>query len=347
MSSGMPVVDLTSWRTGGPAARGQVARDVSTACATLGFFQVIGHGVAPDAVAGMTAAADRVFGLAAADKRRLSCPPEVRRGFSPVGTAAAAGELAPGGPSDRFEAFELGPEVVDETDPAVMAVRDSLLAPNVWPSAPSWLRQVLVEYFDAVAALARTITRVFAAALDLPEEFFLERCQHPTERLRLIRYADDPAAVPPVASHPGMSPHTDDGILTVLHADQVPGFELVGPDGRWWPVMPVDGAFVVNIGDLLAEWTNDRWRSTVHRVVAPTPQAGGSSARRSAAFFFEGDHDCLVECLPTCTSATEPPRYAPFLVGDRRRRGAGAPAAVVGPTIGDTVSARIGVVASG
>jgi isopenicillin N synthase-like dioxygenase len=350
----MPVVDLGSWRTAGPGARAQVARHVSTACATLGFFQVTGHGVDPDLVGAMLAAHDRLFGLAPSEKRRLLCPPEANRGYSPSGADPLAQSQGIAAPPDCFEAFNLGREVVDETDPAVAAVRDSFLAPNVWPSSPPWIRDVLVDYFAAVADLARTITRIFAAALELPEEFFLERCQHPTETLRLIRYEEVLGAPEALDGQQGMGAHTDDGIVTVLHADRVPGFELVGPDGRWWPVIPAEGAFVVNIGDLLAEWTNDRWRSTVHRVVpppsshVPEPDPGpGRFVRRSAAFFLDGDHDCLVECLPTCTSTDDPPRYPPIRAGEHlRQKSAGSREGRVPATV-DTVRDRIGAVVDG
>jgi isopenicillin N synthase-like dioxygenase len=343
----MPVVDLASWRTGGPASRAEVARHVSTACSTLGFFQVIGHGVEPDLLGAMLAANDRLFGLDPSEKRRLLCPPEVNRGYSPSGAESLAKSLGVVAPPDRFEAFNVGRDVVDESDPAVAAVRDSFLAPNVWPSSPPWIRDVVVAYFDAVAELARTITRIFAAALELPEEFFLERCRHPTETLRMIRYEEAVEAAAPVAGQQRMGAHTDYGIVTVLHADRVPGFELVGPDGRWWPVVPSEGAFVVNIGDLLAEWTNDRWRSTVHRVVPPPPSSSGPVVRRSAAFFLDGDHDCLVECLPTCTSADDPPRYPPIRAGEHLRQKLGGSRQGRVPTTVDTVRDRIGAVVNG
>jgi isopenicillin N synthase-like dioxygenase len=113
-----------------------------------------------------------------------------------------------------------------------------------------------------------------------------------------------------------MGAHTDYGILTVLYADRVPGLEIVGPDGEWHGVVPPDDAFLVNLGDLLAEWTNDRWRSTLHRVVPPPRGTQGAAIRRSIAFFHDGNHDALIECLPTCCSADNPPRYPAVVAGD-------------------------------
>jgi isopenicillin N synthase-like dioxygenase len=100
----------------------------------------------------------------------------------------------------------------------------------------------------------------------------------------------------------------------VLYAEPVAGLQIVAPDGDWIDVMPADDALVINLGDLTAQWTNDQWRSTVHRVVPPS--VSGPAVRRSAAFFLDGNWDALIECLPTCTSATDPPRYPPVTAGD-------------------------------
>ncbi|MDQ6696470.1 MAG: isopenicillin N synthase family oxygenase, partial [Actinomycetota bacterium] len=94
------------------------------------------------------------------------------------------------------------------------------------------------------------------------------------------------------------------------------GLQIVGPDGAWHDVVPAPGALLINLGDLLAQWTNDRWRSTLHRVIPPPPGSGGAARRRSAAFFHDGNYDALVECLPTCATADQPARYAPVLAGD-------------------------------
>jgi isopenicillin N synthase-like dioxygenase len=132
-----------------------------------------------------------------------------------------------------------------------------------------------------------------------------------------------------------MGAHTDYGIVTVLYADAVPGLQIVGPDGEWQDVLPTEGAFLVNLGDLLAEWTNDRWRSTLHRVVPPDPRTSDAARRRSVAFFHDGNYDALVECLPTCCSGDNPPKYAPILAGDHLM------AKLLGPrtlTVSDAVS---------
>ena len=196
------------------------------------------------------------------------------------------------------------------------AERHRHLAPNLWPAQPPELRPALVAYFTAARAVAHRLTSAFAVALGLDEDFFEQHTRHSTDMLRSIRYERSPGAPDPLPGQQRMGAHTDYGIVTVLWADPVPGLQIVGPDGAWHDVVPAPGARLVNLGDLLAQWTNDRWRSTLHRVVPPSAGVDGPAVRRSMAFFHDGDHDALVEVLPTCTSADDPPRYPPVRAGD-------------------------------
>ena len=113
-----------------------------------------------------------------------------------------------------------------------------------------------------------------------------------------------------------MGAHTDYGSITVLLADPVPGLQISDGAGSWHDVVPSEGSFVVNVGDLLSEWSNDRWRSTLHRVVPPPPGVVGAVRRRSVAWFQQPNHDAVIECLPTCCDAANPPRYSPVTSGD-------------------------------
>ena len=313
----VPVVDVSGWSSGDPAARIGVIRAVDDALRRVGFMQVVGHGVAPNVIQGMLDACDRFFALPA-DAKAETLPPsaDVNRGWAPLGTESLLYSLGADAPPDLFEAFNIGRDVVDEADPAVAVERHRFLAPNSWPEALPEMRGPVVAYFDEVAGLASRLCEIFAVALGVEQDFFARRCQHPTETLRMIRYERAPGSPDPLPEQMRMGAHTDYGIVTVLYGDQVPGLEVLGPDGAWHGVVPVDGAYLVNLGDLLAEWTNDRWRSTLHRVVPPPASADGPSLRRSAAFFLDGDYDALVECLPTCCDDENPPHYPPVLAGE-------------------------------
>ena len=134
--------------------------------------------------------------------------------------------------------------------------------------------------------------------------------------MRANNYERRPGAPEPLPDQMRMGAHTDYGSITVLLADQVPGLQIRDDEGRWIDVMPPEDGFLVNIGDLLAEWTNDRWRSTLHRVVPP-PYAGDGAARRtSIAWFQQPNWNALISCLSTCCGDGNPPRYKPVRSGD-------------------------------
>jgi isopenicillin N synthase-like dioxygenase len=110
--------------------------------------------------------------------------------------------------------------------------------------------------------------------------------------------------------------HTDFGTVTVLYQDDAPGgLQVQHRDGRWLDVPPVPGSFVVNLGRLMTLWTNDRWASTVHRVVNPPPDQSHLD-RISIAFFHQPNPDAAIACIPTCADADNPPRHAPVRSGN-------------------------------
>ncbi len=301
----VPVVDL---------AASDAPERLDAACRSVGFMSVLGHGVDREVINAMVDATDEFFALPLEEKWRYRSPsPQVNRGYAAKGTEGLTYSLGVDGrPPDLFEAFNIGPEV----RPAGVPADRPEFAPNIWPAAPGHLKDALVPYFAAVAALARRITGVMALALGLDVRFFDAKTDHSTDTLRVNHYARAAGEADPVPGQQRMGAHTDYGIVTVLWADQVPGLEIVGPDGGWHGVLPPDGAFLVNLGDLLAEWTNDRWRSTLHRVVPPPRTVAGPAVRRSMAFFHDGNYDAVIECLPTCCSADNPPRYPPVVAGD-------------------------------
>ena len=167
---------------------------------------------------------------------------------------------------------------------------------------------------------SRRVTRMMAYTLDLPLDFFTAYEDHSLDVLRLNVYAAN--SVDSVSQHGqmGMGAHTDYGIVTVLWADPVePGLQVLGRDGRWRSAIPEPGNLLINIGDLLARWTNDRWLSSLHRVSPPVNSKGQVVRRRSAAFFHDGNADAIVSCLPNCTGPSNPARYEPITVAEHIR----------------------------
>jgi len=351
MTALVPVIDISSWTSGDPLEQVRLATEVDRACREVGFLQIVGHGVPQEVIDAMLAGSDALFGLPDDVKLAMTSPAaEINRGYAALGTESLTYSLGVETPPDLFEAFNIGPEPVDETDPAIAAERHRIFAANIWPAAdaPSLdvdeLRDAWLAYFGEVAALARRLTSIFAMALGLDVDFFVDKTDHSTDTLRVIRYERQPGSPDPLPGQVRMGAHSDYGIVTVLYADAVPGLEIVGPDGQWHGVVPVDGAFLVNLGDLLAEWTNDRWRSTLHRVTPPPVGDETPALRRSAAFFHDGNYDALVEVLETCCSPENPPRYAPILAGDHLMAKLTAPRNQVASTATDFAGDRLDAV---
>jgi isopenicillin N synthase-like dioxygenase len=151
--------------------------------------------------------------------------------------------------------------------------------------------------------------RIFALSLGLDETFFDRKIDKHVSSLRFINYPDQP--IPPAQGQKRAGEHTDYGALTILKVEDAPGgLQVRDRSGNWIDVGYVPGTFVVNIGDLMMQWTNDRWISTLHRVMNPPTEAARSSRRISMVFFHQPNYDTDVTCLPTCTSVANPPRYA-------------------------------------
>jgi isopenicillin N synthase-like dioxygenase len=329
-----PVVDLSE-----ADAHCQIDR----ACRAVGFFQVVEHGIERDTIASALTEVDEFFARPLAEKMRWTSPaPEIERGYSAKGSEGLSYSLGLDRPPDLFEAFTMAREEYPPEDPKFVDDRHHFFEPNIWPDDAPGLRRALTTYYLDVQALAHRLTTLFTQALEMELDFFETRTRHSLDTLR-VNYFEGLPGQQVLDDQFGIGPHTDYGILTVLLADGTPGLEVLTPDGEWRAVRTVPGALVVNIADMLAQWTNDHWRSTLHRVQAVRPRAGLPVRRRSLPFFHEGDYDMVVECLPTCCSEDDPPRYPPVVAGEhvaaKVLSGRLQEVADAGSTLGDRVAA--------
>lgn len=310
------MVDLSGWWGGDAGSRAAVAADVDLAARSLGFMQLVGHRVPDEATRALVRAIDGFFGLPADVKRRSIAPAGVNRGYTAPGSERLSYSIGLDSPADLFEAFNVGACADDfphlELDPVVYAA-------NVWPEEPASFAADVTTWFRAAGDLARTMEEVFALALGLPSGWFTTSTDHSIDVLRLVNYAV-PEGTPVLPDQLGMGAHTDYGMVTILWADPVPGLEVLDPAGDWGSVVPLDGALLVNLGDLTARWTNDRWRSTMHRVVPPVDDRGRSVRRRSAAFFHDGNADAVVSTLEPCRDADSGSAYPDTTVGEHLAR---------------------------
>lgn len=306
-------VDLEPFRLGGPEDRLAVARAIDDACRDTGFLVLTGHGVPSEVVERYVARGTEFFALPLEEKRRVAvADPAANVGYTELGQEALAYTLGEATPPDLFEALTFNRP--DADGPAFDAMR-AFFHPNVWPDRPIGLRAAFEAYEVALRQVSHTVLRAMELALDLPAEWLVERNRNAVITTRSINYERAPGAPEPEPGQMRLGAHTDYGVLTLLHADDVPGLE-VHRDGTWHPVSVAPGTFVGNIGDMLARWTNDRWRSTLHRVVPPPADATGAVRRRSIARFMDGDPSLTIECLPSCTSAEAPARYDPVNAGE-------------------------------
>jgi isopenicillin N synthase-like dioxygenase len=320
MSFHVPTVDITPYVTDGtPEARAEVAQQIDDACRRVGFIQITGHGI-PDAVIdGLTDAMDGFFALSLDEKKTYRTPPKINRGYSPPKSESLSLSLGVEQASrmnDFFEAFNVGAGQADY--PASPGLPQPDYAENLWPDVEGFEAQVQT-YFGEAARVARTMTRIFADALGLAPDFFAERSGHSLDVMRMNNYALPPGTdVTLDGDLIGMGEHTDYGIVTILWADQVKGLQVLGADGSWNDVSPADDALLINLGDVTARWTNERWMSTLHRVKPPVID-GTIERRRSAAFFHDGDVDAVIETLPSCIDSEHPDLYTPITIGDHIR----------------------------
>ena len=181
-----------------------------------------------------------------------------------------------------------------------------------WPQGgPPTLAPALTAYYRAMEALAGELLRIFAAALRLEPDFFLGKARSHWCVLRTLNYPEQPPGAPP--PNPGqlrIAAHSDYGTLTILRADDAPGgLQVLRADGSWSDVVIPEHAFCVNLGDLMQRWTNDAWRSTVHRVVNPPSNPGRPTRRQSAAFFHNLDREAEVDVIETCVTPDRPAKY--------------------------------------
>lgn len=311
----VPVIDIAPFRLGSTTERQAVAAAVDRACRDIGFLVIAGHGVDPALVERTRATAREFFDLPLAEKQQVARPaPHIARGYIGLHDESLARSRDPAAyGSDLNESLMIGP--VDTPPPAVAASGGAHFAPNLWPARPAELRAVWSDYYRDMGALAATVMRLFALALKLPEHHFDDKIGHHISRLRVRHYPAQHEAPAPGQIRAGA--HSDYGSLTLLATEDKPGgLQVCNAAGQWRDVPVVPGAFIVNIGDLMARWTNDTWVSTLHRVVNPPAGTGAAARRLSLVFFHNPDHDARIESLVP----GQPAKYPPTTSGEHLRR---------------------------
>jgi isopenicillin N synthase-like dioxygenase len=315
----VPVIDIAPFYSGSSEGKGKVAQAVDRACRDIGFLVITGHRVPPSLIGRVESTSREFFRLPLEEKQRLKRPADDQvRGYSAVGDEGLSYSLGKKTPGDLKESLTIGPIDPPETPYFKGPAAGPHFAPNLFPASLPDLKASWSEYFEAMSRLSSDLMRMFALGLALPEAFFEDKIDRHISMFRVLSYPSQPQEPEPGQLRAGA--HSDYGSLTIVKIEDRPGgLQVCNKAGDWVDVPAVPGSFVVNIGDLMMQWTNDKWISTLHRVANPPRARAGDSLRQSLVFFHQPNYDAMVECLPSCLAPGEQAKYAPISSGDHLR----------------------------
>jgi isopenicillin N synthase-like dioxygenase len=307
-AASLPVIDVSGLSSKKLGDRQVVGAQLRAACLDKGFFYIKNHGVSEALVDDVFAEAAAFFSLPAARKAEVDkAKSKANRGYEPL----QGQTLEAGAPPDLKEGYYIGPEHGAD-DPRVLAGIFNHGA-NQWPAERPNFRPVMMSYLDVMLDLSARMMRGIALSLELPEDYFADYCSNVMATVRLLHYPPHPPHALP--GQKGAGAHTDFGGLTLLRQDDNGGLQVWDQAAdAWIHADPIPATYVVNLGDMIARWTNDRYRSTVHRVVNTSGRE-----RYSVPFFYTGNYAHKVVCIPTCLKPGEAAKHPPTTVEDHMR----------------------------
>jgi isopenicillin N synthase-like dioxygenase len=294
----LPIIDISPLYAADESAWAAVARQIDAACRDRGFFYIQGHPIPAQRIEALLSAAKTFFASPLEEKLKIDITQtRHHRGYG----AIASEQLDPAQPCDLKETFDMGLDL-PASHPEVLAGKP-LRGSNRHPQQDGW-RELFERHYSDMQELAKTLLRAIALALGIERDFFDKRFEQPVSAFRVIHYPPRQTADSPAQQ--GAGAHTDYGCVTLLYQDPAGGLQVRNVDGEWIDAPYVEGTFVVNIGDMMARWSNDRYTSTPHRVISPL-----GVHRYSMPFFAEPHPDTRIACLPNCSGPDNPPKYPP------------------------------------
>jgi isopenicillin N synthase-like dioxygenase len=309
----VPVIDIGPFLSGDPAGARAVAEAVREACEGIGFFTVTGHRVPESTIDRLYSDARVFFGLPLDEKLRIRKPEGTySKGYTAMGVKTVGKDRNPDLRPSLHESYAIGQ--LDATDDPYYRCEaaGTNFSPNLWPERPTDLKPAMTAYYREMERLSGAILAIFAHILDVPVAYFADRLDRHISILRLMHYPDLARQAEPGEERAGA--HTDTTAITILRVDDSPGgLQVRTPDGRWIDVARIPQAFIINIGDIMMRWTNDRFVSTMHRVVNP-PTFGGGTGRISIPYFCMPNYDAVIECIPSCVGQRA--KYPPVTSGE-------------------------------
>jgi isopenicillin N synthase-like dioxygenase len=301
----IPIIDFGPFLHGTQADKQRIADEIGNACRQIGFFYIKGHDVPESLRHAVFDQSAAFFHKPIEERRKAAATPEWYRGWIPM---PDAGPLSRS--SRLFEQYRIQPEYEPEDD----ALNNHIFyRPNRWPDGMPEFGETCTAYWRAMLELSRALLRAFALGLGLSENRFDAYYKKPLCQLSLLYYIPLPPDADAEVSN--TVSHTDEGPLTILAQDRIGGLEVKRRDGVWIAAPPVEGAYVINIGDMMMWWSNGRYLSNYHRV---KNRAGVE--RFSIPFFLNPDRDVVVAPLPELFEPGEKPAYDPVQVGQHMAR---------------------------
>ncbi len=303
----IPVIDVAPAFRGGPGGLEAVAAQVRRASEDVGFFYLAGHGVARTVIDDAFAAAREFHAMPLEDKLALKIN-ENNIGYLPVNTSMQRASTVHKATRPNFnESFFISHDRPADHPDVIAGI--PLRGRNQWPAGHASMRAAMVRYFKMLEALGERMLPVLARSLDMPAGFFAPFFADEAHiNLRFLHYppqdTDDDEQF-------GQGPHTDNSFFTMLAREDVPGLAVRLPSGEWVAPPVIEGTYLVNLGNVMKRWSNDRFRSTPHGVLNDS-----GVDRYSIAFFYSPTPSATIECLPSCTSTDNPPRYEPAVYRD-------------------------------
>ena len=296
----IPVIDFGPCFAGDPGALGRTAPVVRHACEAVGFFYALNHGV-PEALIARAFAASRRFHALPLDEKLKLRLNENNIGYLPINASVqGASTVHKATRPNRNESFFISHD--RSADHPDVVAGTPLRGRNQWPDGHARMRAAMATYFKTLEKLGEQLLPVLARALGMPADYFAPFFRNEAHiNLRFLHY-------PPQASDDdeqfGQGPHTDNSFITMLAREDVPGLAVRLPNGEWMAPPVIPGTFLVNLGNIMKRWSNDRFLSTPHGV-----RNDSGKDRYSIAFFYSPNVDATVECVPTCVSSDNPARY--------------------------------------
>jgi isopenicillin N synthase-like dioxygenase len=304
----IPTIDLERFFTGTRREKLLVAREWNHTFETMAFAKIVGHGIPLALMDAVQSEARSFFALPTKQKMLSTYPGQAReQGYMAVGDETVSRSKGYDSTFDLCESLTF-PYLNWEKSEITYALDRSIYRPNLWPEEPSRLRELSLEYSEHTHRVILCLMSISALVLGLPEDHFERYFDRMLMFLRFTNYPEQRQL--PKANQYRYGPHTDYLGFTILLPEDVPGgLQVLRPDGSWQEIHPARGELVINTGDLIARWTNDRWKSNIHRVGNPDRAVAPRSRRLSVVMFTGPNADAAISSLPTCVDTDGPSRY--------------------------------------